>query len=75
MHRRATWCVSPGLLRPRSSRYDHEAPAGGATHDLAPGSGDLLVRHLVFGQENRGLMSFCRILPRRRTRHAASPQG
>ena len=33
----------PWLLRPRSSRYDHEAPARGATHDLAPGSGDLLV--------------------------------
>ena len=33
----------PWLLRPRSRRYDHEAPDRGATHDLAPGSGDLLV--------------------------------
>ena len=31
------------LLRPRSRRYDHEAPDRGATHDLAPASGDLLV--------------------------------
>lgn len=33
----------PFLLRPRSQRYDHSAPLGGATHDLAPGAGDLLV--------------------------------
>ena len=33
----------PWLLRPRSRRYDHDAPNGGATHDLHPGSGDLLV--------------------------------
>ncbi|HEV3226175.1 MAG TPA: alpha-ketoglutarate-dependent dioxygenase AlkB [Acidimicrobiales bacterium] len=32
----------PWLLRPRSSRHD-ESPGRGATHDLAPGSGDLLV--------------------------------
>jgi alkylated DNA repair dioxygenase AlkB len=32
----------PWLLRPRSSRHDHN-PGKGATHDLAPGSGDLLV--------------------------------
>jgi alkylated DNA repair dioxygenase AlkB len=33
----------PWLLRPRASRYDHDAPARGATHDLLPASGDLLV--------------------------------
>ena len=33
----------PWLLRPRSRRYDHEAPGRGATHDLHPASGDLLV--------------------------------
>ena len=33
----------PWLLRPRSRRYDHEAPLQGAVHDLAPASGDLLV--------------------------------
>ena len=33
----------PWLLRPRSRRYDHDAPNGGATHDLYPASGDLLV--------------------------------
>jgi alkylated DNA repair dioxygenase AlkB len=33
----------PWLLRPRSRRYDHAAPNGGATHDIAPASGDLLV--------------------------------
>ncbi len=32
----------PWLLRPRTSRHDH-GPGRGATHDLAPGSGDLLV--------------------------------
>jgi alkylated DNA repair dioxygenase AlkB len=31
------------LVRPRANRYDHEAPRRGATHDLAPASGDLLV--------------------------------
>jgi len=33
----------PFLLRPRANRYKHDAPAQGATHDLQPGSGDLLV--------------------------------
>ena len=32
----------PWLLRPRTSRYDH-SPGRGATHDLAPGPGDLIV--------------------------------
>jgi alkylated DNA repair dioxygenase AlkB len=32
----------PWLLRPRSSRHD-DSPAKGASHDLAPGSGDLIV--------------------------------
>ncbi|MBW3536559.1 MAG: alpha-ketoglutarate-dependent dioxygenase AlkB [Actinobacteria bacterium] len=32
----------PWLLRPRRNRYDH-GPGRGATHDLAPGSGDLIV--------------------------------
>jgi alkylated DNA repair dioxygenase AlkB len=32
----------PWLLRPRSARHDH-GEGRGATHDLAPGSGDLLV--------------------------------
>jgi alkylated DNA repair dioxygenase AlkB len=32
----------PWLLRPRTSRHDH-SPGKGATHDLAPGSGDLIV--------------------------------
>ena len=32
----------PWLLRPRSSRHD-DSPGKGATHDLAPASGDLLV--------------------------------
>lgn len=32
----------PWLLRPRTNRYDHSAGRG-ATHDLAPGPGDLLV--------------------------------
>jgi alkylated DNA repair dioxygenase AlkB len=31
------------LLRPRANRYDHDAPRRGATHDLAPAAGDLLV--------------------------------
>lgn len=36
----------PWYLRPRANRHDHsawEAGAKGATHDLAPGAGDLLV--------------------------------
>jgi alkylated DNA repair dioxygenase AlkB len=32
----------PWLLRPRTSKHDHSETKG-ATHDLAPGSGDLLV--------------------------------
>ena len=32
----------PWLLRPRTSRYDH-SESRGATHDLRPGSGDLIV--------------------------------
>jgi len=32
----------PWLLRPRTSRHEHD-PGKGATHDLAPGSGDLIV--------------------------------
>jgi alkylated DNA repair dioxygenase AlkB len=32
----------PWLLRPHASRFDH-APGRGATHDLAPGPGDLIV--------------------------------
>jgi alkylated DNA repair dioxygenase AlkB len=32
----------PWLLRPRGNRFDHSATRG-ATHDLAPGPGDLLV--------------------------------
>jgi alkylated DNA repair dioxygenase AlkB len=32
----------PWLLRPRSSRHDHD-PGRGATHDLAPAPGDLIV--------------------------------
>jgi alkylated DNA repair dioxygenase AlkB len=32
----------PWQLRPRANRYDH-SPGKGATHDLAPGPGDLLV--------------------------------
>ena len=32
----------PWLLRPRASKHDHSATKG-ATHDLAPGAGDLLV--------------------------------
>jgi alkylated DNA repair dioxygenase AlkB len=33
----------PWHLRPRANRYAHEADLHGATHDLAPGPGDLLV--------------------------------
>lgn len=32
----------PFLLRPRANRYAHELPDRGATHDLAPGRGDLV---------------------------------
>jgi alkylated DNA repair dioxygenase AlkB len=32
----------PWLLRPRANRYSHDE-ARGATHDLRPGSGDLIV--------------------------------
>jgi len=32
----------PWLLRPRANRYDH-SPGKGATHDLTPGPGDLIV--------------------------------
>lgn len=33
----------PWLMRPRANRYDHDAPDHGATHDLSPAGGDLLV--------------------------------
>jgi alkylated DNA repair dioxygenase AlkB len=33
----------PFLLRPRANRYAHDAPDHGATHDLAPAGGDLLI--------------------------------
>jgi alkylated DNA repair dioxygenase AlkB len=33
----------PFHLRPRTNRYDHEAQHHGATHDVAPGQGDLIV--------------------------------
>lgn len=33
----------PFLVRPRANRYAHDTPRQGATHDLTPGSGDLLV--------------------------------
>jgi alkylated DNA repair dioxygenase AlkB len=33
----------PFRIRPRSNRHAHALPDHGATHDLAPGSGDLLV--------------------------------
>jgi alkylated DNA repair dioxygenase AlkB len=33
----------PFAIRPRANRYAHEAPAKGATHQLGPGHGDLLV--------------------------------
>jgi alkylated DNA repair dioxygenase AlkB len=33
----------PFLLRPRDHRFAHEVPNHGATHDLAPGEGDLVV--------------------------------
>lgn len=33
----------PFLLRPRTSRYDHGSERGGASHDLAPAGGDLLI--------------------------------
>jgi alkylated DNA repair dioxygenase AlkB len=33
----------PFRLRPRANRHDHEDPLKGATHELRPGHGDLLV--------------------------------
>jgi alkylated DNA repair dioxygenase AlkB len=33
----------PWLLRPRTNRYAHHLPDHGATHDLSPASGDLIV--------------------------------
>jgi len=33
----------PFLLRPRTNRHSHHLAAGGATHDLSPAGGDLLV--------------------------------
>jgi alkylated DNA repair dioxygenase AlkB len=33
----------PFHLRPRANRYDHDAGHKGATHDVAPGEGDLVV--------------------------------
>lgn len=33
----------PWLLRPRANRYAHELPDKGATHDLRPAGGDLIV--------------------------------
>jgi len=33
----------PWYLRPRSARYDHDTPNKGASHDLSPGPGDLIV--------------------------------
>jgi alkylated DNA repair dioxygenase AlkB len=33
----------PWFLRPRSNRYAHDLPNKGATHDLRPGPGDLIV--------------------------------
>jgi alkylated DNA repair dioxygenase AlkB len=33
----------PWLLRPKTNRYAHHLPNNGATHDLSPASGDLLV--------------------------------
>jgi alkylated DNA repair dioxygenase AlkB len=33
----------PWQLRPWAAKHEHDAPAKGAVHDLAPGSGDLLV--------------------------------
>ncbi len=33
----------PFMLRPRENRYAHEMAHHGATHDLAPGEGDLIV--------------------------------
>ena len=33
----------PWFLRPRANRYAHDLPNQGATHDLSPASGDLLV--------------------------------
>ncbi|MCU1449666.1 MAG: putative alkylated repair protein [Acidimicrobiales bacterium] len=33
----------PWVLRPRTKKFDHVSPNGGATHDISPASGDLLV--------------------------------
>lgn len=33
----------PWLLRPRTNRFAHSAPNQGATHDVSPASGDVLV--------------------------------
>jgi alkylated DNA repair dioxygenase AlkB len=33
----------PWLLRPRANKFDDISPNGGATHDISPASGDLLV--------------------------------
>ena len=33
----------PWLLRPRTNRFAHHLPEHGATHDISPASGDLLV--------------------------------
>lgn len=41
----------PFPLRPLTAKYDHEAPDGGATHDLRPGHGDLVV---MGGASQRG---------------------
>ena len=52
----------PWLLRPRASRYDH-TPGRGATHDLAPASGDLL----VMGGRTPGGLGALGALPRAST--------
>jgi alkylated DNA repair dioxygenase AlkB len=41
----------PWLLRPRSGRYDHEAPDKGAILDIAPAGGDL---HVMGGATQAG---------------------
>src|SRR4029077_4485246 len=33
----------PWLLRPRANRFGHDLPNQGATHDISPANGDLLV--------------------------------
>jgi alkylated DNA repair dioxygenase AlkB len=56
----------PWLLRPRANRNAHHLPNHGAVHDLAPGSGDLLVmggacqatwEHSVAYQRGRSVQS------------------